>query len=448
METEETQAGAGPGVGEQLRQAREAMGRSRADLAEELRLTEDQIQALEEEAFSRLPAEAYVRGYLRNFAASVGLLPDAVIEAYERHGEEGDAAANPEDETPLIPVPEKPLIEHPWRVVWISLALVAVVSAATVWFLGQDEQGLPAAGEATESAPAETSEKSPEAAAKGPASPAEGTTPEPGAEAPASDSDSEADGLVDGEPVAADEAEAGESDASAEGPAPAAAEETSNEASDEAAKETAEADTPGLIADDREVRQVAANRQLLRVRAWADSWMQVTDNRGNVLLRRLVSADEDLRLYGEAPFAVKAGNAAGVQLYFEGEPLAPLGGPGEVVRLNVDADSETIPVADVAPPPQPAPEPKPETEPEAEPTEPAPQSGDDSGEETTESESKPAEANAEQATDSETADSETAGSSASPGGQSATEAEAGPAEAESSAPQSGESPGETATASP
>jgi hypothetical protein len=40
-----------------------------------------------------------------------------------------------------------------------------------------------------------------------------------------------------------------------------------------------------------------------------------------------------------------------VQLYFEGKPLAPLGDPGEVVRVNVDADSETIPESEVSRPP-------------------------------------------------------------------------------------------------
>ena len=365
METEETQPQARPGVGEQLRGAREAMGRSCADLAEELRLTEDQIRALEDEDFSYLPGEAYVRGYLRNFAASVGLSPEAVIETYERQVRGGPEEGHAGDGSPLIPEPEKPLIEHPWRVVWISLALVAVVSGITVWMLGQEKEGIPpvaqqgqpqgkGSGGAPEGEPAASAAPSEEqgsevASPKGDAGQEEKTAQGEEPQAPGGDAAAEPDATATTAPEAGSEAEPG---SVGEGETP-----SSSEPKGEAGPPTAAVPTvppapgPEPIKEKAEEAKAAGERQVLRIRTWADAWLEVADDRGNLLLQRLVPADRDLRLHGKAPFQVKAGNAAGVQLYFEGKPLAPLGDPGEVVRVNVDADSETIPESEVSRPP-------------------------------------------------------------------------------------------------
>lgn len=40
------------------------------------------LQALEDEQFNRLPATVYTRGYLRTYAATLGLNPDELMEAY------------------------------------------------------------------------------------------------------------------------------------------------------------------------------------------------------------------------------------------------------------------------------------------------------------------------------------------------------------------------------
>lgn len=365
MESEEIQGQASPGVGEQLRHAREAMGRSCGDLAEELRLTEDQIRALEEEDFSHLPAEAYVRGYLRNFAASVGLSPEAVIATYERQSRGGGQAAHPEDESPLIPEPEKPLIEHPWRVVWISLALVAVVSGVTMWLLGQEEAVPPVAQEGQ---PRDGQEaEAPEGGAGAPA--AQTGSEEPDAAAPDTATQPEGDAGADKTAKAGKAEEAGDEPTTGETSADAAAPQPGSEtesgpdgpegsapaqeagAPAEARPTVPPAPGPEPVEEQAGAAEGTEERQVLRIHTWADAWLEVADDRGNLLLQRLVPADRDLRLHGRAPFQVKAGNAAGVQLYFEGKPLAPLGEPGEVVRMNVDADSATIPESEVAPPP-------------------------------------------------------------------------------------------------
>lgn len=333
-----------PELGEWLRRAREEMGRSPKEMAGELRLTEEKVRALEAEDFRNLPGEAYVRGYLRNYAAALGLSPDAVIAAYEGRGAGGSDLPE-ENDTPIIPEPERPLIEHPWRVVWISLALLVVVSVLTVWLVGESrEPELPdqAAVESGSADSAPEPDTPPEVADEpGPAvggPGGEGGSAGPGLAEPGS-------GSVPGGPGAAPTAPTGS------GPALGTGGGTRVEGRNLTGPGLAEPALPDLAKTPKEPAPVRPeDLQTLRVHTWARSWLEVADSRGRQLLRRLVPEGRDLRVYGVAPFQVKVGNAAGVQLYFEDQPLPPLGRPGQVVRLNVDADSRTIPESAVGPP--------------------------------------------------------------------------------------------------
>ena len=70
------------GIGERLHNAREAKGLS-LDAVEGLtRIRAAYLQALEDEQFDRLPGPAYVKGFLRTYAAALGLDPDLLLETY------------------------------------------------------------------------------------------------------------------------------------------------------------------------------------------------------------------------------------------------------------------------------------------------------------------------------------------------------------------------------
>ena len=361
--TDETEQTDRPGAGEQLRRAREEMGRSSEDMAGELRLTVEQVESLEAEAFDKLPGETYVRGYLRNYAAAVGLPPETVLEAYDQDVRGIDPGE--EDQSPLFPEPERPLIDHPLRVAGISLLLLGVVSGATIWMVGQSGEN------------GQTGEKVAGKSA-GDKEPAPKPAPEGGAEAGSEDATAEGPASPGASPAATEEAAAGpDEEAVAAGPRtdlpPAPGQETgegdSPGAGEEAGPEPAGTDTPSAASpgpeEGRPPRETGTSAfrgagpsptmpedlQTLRIHTWAPSWIEVADARGNLLLRRLIESDHDLRLYGQPPFQVKVGNAAGVQLYYEGSPLPALGGATEVVRLTVDDESETVPESEVGPPP-------------------------------------------------------------------------------------------------
>lgn len=72
-----------PSLGTQLRNAREAKGVSLHDLAEITRIKTQQIQGLERDDFSTIPAPMYGKGFIRLIAPELGLDPAPLIRQYE-----------------------------------------------------------------------------------------------------------------------------------------------------------------------------------------------------------------------------------------------------------------------------------------------------------------------------------------------------------------------------
>ena len=62
-----------PAVGEQLRAAREKAGMSLQDLAQTLKLGPRQVEALENGEWASLPGTTFIRGFVRNYARALGI---------------------------------------------------------------------------------------------------------------------------------------------------------------------------------------------------------------------------------------------------------------------------------------------------------------------------------------------------------------------------------------
>lgn len=75
------------GVGSALRKARERRGITLDAASRDTKLHIDQLRALEAEDFEALMGDVYVRGSLRTYSQYLGLSPDKVIGAYDRHAE-------------------------------------------------------------------------------------------------------------------------------------------------------------------------------------------------------------------------------------------------------------------------------------------------------------------------------------------------------------------------
>jgi len=136
-ETPETEPAAvvppGRAPGEILRQAREGENLSVAAIATQLNLDMRTIEALERGEQDKLPAPIFVRGYLRGYARLVGVSEDVVLGAYQAHAprQEPEPRAVGSHGAPLRPAFRVPLI--PWRGLFTTALLIAVVVLAFVY---------------------------------------------------------------------------------------------------------------------------------------------------------------------------------------------------------------------------------------------------------------------------------------------------------------------------
>jgi len=82
-ETEQNPLSSEETVGEILFSARTNAGRTKLQISEVTRMSEEILQYLETDNFDMLPARVYVRGFLRNYATELGLDVEHLLEKYE-----------------------------------------------------------------------------------------------------------------------------------------------------------------------------------------------------------------------------------------------------------------------------------------------------------------------------------------------------------------------------
>ncbi|HZW82373.1 MAG TPA: helix-turn-helix domain-containing protein [Candidatus Deferrimicrobium sp.] len=121
-------------IGKTLRESRESQGLTLKDLEETTKIRTHYLQALEEEAYSELPGQTYVMGFIRTYARSLGLDPQELVDNYKAAHKEPENVIQPID--PIAP----PITKKPFplqRVVIISglclLALLTLYGMDKVW---------------------------------------------------------------------------------------------------------------------------------------------------------------------------------------------------------------------------------------------------------------------------------------------------------------------------
>jgi cytoskeleton protein RodZ len=119
-------------LGAQLRSARENQAYSVAEVAERLFLSSSQVNAIEQGNYDYLPAEVFVKGYLRSYAKLLQLDPALILAQYQP-----PVAELPEHtEVETEPAPRKGLLERlpdlPGVLVWSAMAALAALLIATV----------------------------------------------------------------------------------------------------------------------------------------------------------------------------------------------------------------------------------------------------------------------------------------------------------------------------
>jgi Helix-turn-helix domain len=144
-------------IGTSLREARERQGLDFAQLESATKIRGKYLRALEEEQFEQLPAQTYVKGFLRTYADYLGLDGQLYVDEFNsRYGVEADEPPIRASRT------ARTQLRVQTNVVIGALVGIAVVTALVIvaWTAGSpDEQGFP--GVATTTAPNSATKRRP-----------------------------------------------------------------------------------------------------------------------------------------------------------------------------------------------------------------------------------------------------------------------------------------------
>ncbi|MGA8148571.1 MAG: RodZ domain-containing protein [Gallionellaceae bacterium] len=262
-------------VGTTLREARDRLGLSVADVSASIKLAPRQIEALEADDFAHLPEPAFIRGFVRSYAKLLSLEPAKLL------------AALPQAEKQSVPLQAKALNEVPFpnayserkpNIIWLMAALiVAVVLASSAWLMSG------------------SSKKSAEQKKAGVQAMADNVVV--------------VQSMVMPVPVAVSAIEASSVSA------------TSTSISQGISAPSQTRSPPGII----------------RLLFDKDSWVEVTDRNGKILLSQINPQGTEQNLDGAPPFSLVIGEAKNVHLYYKGKlvDLTPYSNL-DVARLTLE----------------------------------------------------------------------------------------------------------------
>ena len=254
-------------VGQILHDAREAQGLTRENAAIRLRLMQRQIEAMEADDFAGLGQPVFARGFVRNYARLLGLAPEALLARME------GAPAETATVSPLPPPSQRSWLTSPWLILLLlGVLLVGAVPVALYWWLNSEvEENHPGRAPVAQSRPTPA--------------PAPVPAPAPATELPVVEPAVSLPGAIPSEPVPASP------NTPVAGPAGATA------ASETVAK------------------------GVLHLEFGADSWTEIKDASGNMILRKLNVAGSSVDVSGVPPFNLVIGNAAQAKLTYNGRPI-------------------------------------------------------------------------------------------------------------------------------
>ena len=257
-----------PGVGETLRAAREAKGLSIQDAAQQLRLMNRQVAAMEAEDFASLGQPVFARGFVRNYARMLGLDDAAILR------EMGGAQAEPIEvnATPPLVLPDK-WFTSGWLIAGMVLLLLFTVLPIGLYaWLSSDAEVV------TRPIPREVSATAPVSASAIPSATENTSTAaaNPGAEMQDSNTALNDTSVTPG-------ADSGAAATEPLAPAPS----------------------------QREMRFEFAE----------DAWLEVKESTGQILYRKMNQKGNTLVLTGQPPLDLVIGNAMHVRMTYQGRPL-------------------------------------------------------------------------------------------------------------------------------
>lgn len=331
-----------------------------------LRIRQPHLAALESGRIDLLPGNAYAVGFLRAYAAALGLDPDEIARRFKAEAAEVNRRTELEFPAPL---PERGMPAG----ALVLLGVVLAIGAYAGWYRLSGDGKLPAetvipvphhlaplalqaapplaappmlavAGQSTPAAPplaapallaaqsAPPATATAKFAAATPAADSATAVPPPGTPAP---------------PVTAAPQSAGPAGPASPPAAPAPATmalDATPPVPSVSPTSAAAAPMPPMSV----LQPAAAATDQIMIRATADAWLEVRDAGGNVLLNRVLHAGDTWTVPEQAGLVLTTGNAGGTVLVVDGVSSPALGGAGSV-RRDLPLDPALIKQGRLAP---------------------------------------------------------------------------------------------------
>lgn len=274
--------------GAALKQARKKLEWSAEEVAAKLHLTQSAVASLEADRYEELPGVTFVRGYIRAYAKLVGLDQDVLAKQYTE--------TTVSEPVRALPDLGRTVARSRGRGRFVMAVLLLIVLAILVvgYFWWQDEQNRNAGVRANEEIAFSQVE----------IERADGTL--------------HIQSLDELDAYTAD-LEVAEISLDSLQPALVDEKEPAVEAGTEHQADGGSADA--AAGNEQKASVAAYGQHQLELTFTDECWIRITDSSGQELASGLRQSGEVLRLSGDSPFELHLGNAAGVQLSFNGQPV-------------------------------------------------------------------------------------------------------------------------------
>ncbi|AXC76256.1 cytoskeleton protein RodZ [Salmonella enterica] len=301
-------------TGVRLRNAREQLGLSQQAVAERLCLKVSTVRDIEEDKAPSDLASTFLRGYIRSYARLVHVPEEELLPGLEKQAPLRAAKVAPMQNFSLGKRRKK---RDGWLMSFTWLVLFVVVGLTGAWWWqnhkAQQEEITTMADQSTAELNADKdSGQSVQLDTRAAAS--QDTTPAKTAPAAPVDSTAATQNTV----VAPSQANVDTAATSA----------------------TATETSSALPTDQAGVAAPAADSNALVMNFTADCWLEVTDATGKKLFSGMQRKDGNLNLTGQAPYKLKIGAPAAVQIQYQGKPvdLSRFIRTNQVARLTINAE--------------------------------------------------------------------------------------------------------------
>jgi cytoskeleton protein RodZ len=357
------------GVGQTLKAARQRMGKELAECAEQLRIRQVYLQALEEGRHRDLPGGAYAVGFLRSYSDFLSLDGEEMVRRFRAEGM-GEFATRTEL---IFPSPVSEGRIPGGAVIFLGLILAGLAYGSWYWMSSRDTkvaESVPSLPDrlatvlqrpATVTAePAKPDAAKPEASGAEEARPAkeevvppaegeEDKAPHPTVAAPEAKpaepvpAAAVAPKLPDPASVDPAKAEPPKFDPAKPEPAKVAAApelpKVEQPKVEPAAAVPAETAPPAAVGDGTVYGQEHADARVVLRAATDDCWVLVREMDGQQLLSRLLRKGDTYRVPNRAGLTLMVGNAGALEVTVDGRKAPTLGATGQVKRdIRLDPD--------------------------------------------------------------------------------------------------------------